>query len=244
MFLQRPMFQGSSTISQLEKIFEFTGKPVREDLHFVKNEESLRIIDSMECKERRSIRDVLPNEDKNMVDLLDKIFQVNPNKRPTADEIMKHPFLTRFRGRVCEKLPEKPIKIQYDRKLLTIDDYKSLLYGDLEEKDVVVDVRARGTEEAGMESNIYKTVPNHVGRNNFMHNYPWGNLENKSPMHTSNLNQKSLSPLARVKKDGFASPMPLLTVPEVDAKIERHSPSFLNLKKKENSPAKVTPKSA
>ena len=35
MVMQRPIFQGSSTISQLEKIFEVTGKPTANDLDYL-----------------------------------------------------------------------------------------------------------------------------------------------------------------------------------------------------------------
>jgi mitogen-activated protein kinase 15 len=84
MVMQRPIFQGSSTLSQLEKIFEVTGKPLPEDLHYIRSKSSLNVIENMEIKERRSIRDLLNTSDKHLVDLLERIFQVDPRKRPTA----------------------------------------------------------------------------------------------------------------------------------------------------------------
>lgn len=43
-------------------------------------------------------------------------------------------------------------------------------------------------------------MPSEVSRNNFINNLPWGKIEKKSPMHTSNLNQKKLSPFGRQPK--------------------------------------------
>lgn len=46
----RPIFQGSSTLSQLEKIFEVTGKPSGADLDYLKNKSSLNVIENMDIK--------------------------------------------------------------------------------------------------------------------------------------------------------------------------------------------------
>jgi mitogen-activated protein kinase 15 len=135
MVLQRPIFQGNSTISQLEKIFEVTGKPLPGDLDYLRNKSSLTIIENMEIKESRNIREMLNTSDKHIVDLLERIFQVDPRKRPTAAEILNHPFVSKFRGKVDEKVPEGPIRILYEIKQLNIEDYKKLIFGEVDEKD-------------------------------------------------------------------------------------------------------------
>ena len=84
MVMQRPIFQGNSTISQLEKIFEVTGKPIPADLDYLKNKSSINVIENMDIKEKKSIRELLNTNDKHIVDLLERIFQVDPRKRPTA----------------------------------------------------------------------------------------------------------------------------------------------------------------
>lgn len=43
-------------------------------------------------------------------------------------------------------------------------------------------------------------MPNDLGRKNVIANYPWGNLEKKSPLHSSNMGQKSFSPFAARQK--------------------------------------------
>lgn len=80
-FLGRPIFQGTSAISQLEKIFEITGKPTREELDFVRSEASRSIVESMTVSKKKSLSEMFAKSDKQMVDLLEHIFQVNPKKR-------------------------------------------------------------------------------------------------------------------------------------------------------------------
>lgn len=43
-------------------------------------------------------------------------------------------------------------------------------------------------------------MPSEVSRNNFIHNLPWGPIDKKSPMHTSNMNQKKISPFGLTQK--------------------------------------------
>jgi serine/threonine protein kinase len=43
---------------------------------------------------------MLKTDDEQLVDILERIFQVNPLKRPTADRILNHPFIAKFRGKV------------------------------------------------------------------------------------------------------------------------------------------------
>jgi hypothetical protein len=96
--------------------------------------------------------------------------------------------VSKFRGKVEEKLPTAPISILFEVKQLSIEDYKRLIYGEVDEKDIKL------SEPTNSEEMIYKTLPNDLGRNNIIPNYPWGNLERKSPLHSSNMGQKNLSP--------------------------------------------------
>lgn len=85
LFLGRPLFQGSSAIAQLERIFEVTGKPAREELEFVRSEASRSIVESMAVGRKKTLAEIFHGADEQMVDLLQRIFQVNPRRRITID---------------------------------------------------------------------------------------------------------------------------------------------------------------
>lgn len=70
MIMQKPIFQGSSTISQLEKIFQLTGKPTMQDLPYLKSKASYKVIENMDIKEHKTIKQLLNTNDKLLIDLL------------------------------------------------------------------------------------------------------------------------------------------------------------------------------
>lgn len=105
-----------------------TGKPAREELEFVRSEASRSIVESMTVSKKRSIAEIFHRADQQMVDLLERIFQVNPKKRITIDEIVKHPFVNRFKGRAEERRSNEPIKILHETESLSVEQYRALLY--------------------------------------------------------------------------------------------------------------------
>ncbi|XP_031505814.1 uncharacterized protein LOC116268176 [Nymphaea colorata] len=201
MVMGRPIFQGSSTLSQLEKIFEVTGKPSAADLDYLKNKSSLNVIETW-----------ISNN-------------AGPSGRSQEAALCsggaQPPLRQQVQGKNRGKMPSAPISILYEVKQLSIEDYKRLIFGEVDEKDIKL------SEPASTEELIYKTLPNDLGRNNIIANYPWGNLEKKSPLHSSNMSQKNLSPFAfrqkKEEKEDEASK---------EKKRERHSPSFLQNRKK------------
>jgi serine/threonine protein kinase len=68
----------------------------------------------MTVTKKRSIAELFFRADKQLIDLLEKIFQINPKKRIKIEEIVKHPFVNRFKGRGEDKKTNEPIKIMYE----------------------------------------------------------------------------------------------------------------------------------
>ena len=81
----------------------------------------------MNIENSRTLLEVIQKKDKHLIDLLQKIFVIDPEKRITIDQIMKHPFVNVFKGKVEEKKAEDFIKVLYDEKNLTPESYKMLL---------------------------------------------------------------------------------------------------------------------
>ena len=49
MVTHQPIFKGTSSLDQLQKIFEVTGKPRRQDLPFLTSKDAWTMIDEMRC---------------------------------------------------------------------------------------------------------------------------------------------------------------------------------------------------
>ena len=66
--------------------------------------------------------------------LLKKLLQFNPNKRPTIEQALNHPYLTQFHDEEEEIICKKIIEIPLDDHKYSIKDYREQLYNDIKKK--------------------------------------------------------------------------------------------------------------
>lgn len=66
-----PLFQGNSTKSMLQEIFEITGIPTQDDLDFLGNKEAIKLASDVQIKKKRSWRKILSTDDEDLLQLLD-----------------------------------------------------------------------------------------------------------------------------------------------------------------------------
>ena len=92
MFTNKPLFPGDSEIGQLMKIFQVTGTP---------NEKNWPDVESLQDYKKtfpkwkaQNISDLIPEFDKDGIDLIEKLLILDPEKRLTIREAMDHPFFS------------------------------------------------------------------------------------------------------------------------------------------------------
>ena len=87
------LFLGSDENSQLDKIFRIRGTPTSDNYPefnaFKKYSEEKRIIKNYPVDD---IKNYVPNLDHNGLDLLNKMLQINPDNRISAEDALLHPF--------------------------------------------------------------------------------------------------------------------------------------------------------
>lgn len=135
MLLGKPLFPGTSTLDQIEKIMTIIPTPSRQDIDSIKSQYSSSVLDRMACKPKRSLEDVIPNAPPDGIDLLKKLLQFNPDKRLTAEQALKHPFVARFHN------PEEEPSMDYDvipalndDVQLSVEEYRVKLYESIIQK--------------------------------------------------------------------------------------------------------------
>ena len=83
------IFADRDDINMLSKIFSIWGTPTEETWEGVTK---LPNYVEFEPVERQSFKSLFPGLDENLIDLLENLLVLDPNKRLTLDECLEHPF--------------------------------------------------------------------------------------------------------------------------------------------------------
>jgi len=125
----KPMFPGTSTMNQIDRIIEVTGRPSKEDIDAIQSEFAAQMLENLPEPNERGLESMYPNADGDAHDLLKKLLMFNPDKRITVEESLAHPYVTQFHNPEEELSCGKSIHIPIDdNKKLTVAAYRDELY--------------------------------------------------------------------------------------------------------------------
>jgi len=125
----KPLFPGTSTMNQLDRVIEVTGRPDKDDIEAINSSFAATMLESLPDTEPRSLSSMFPNADDDSLDLMYKLLQFNPNKRITADEALEHPYVEQFHNLDEEISCAGPVEIPInDNKKLSVGHYREELY--------------------------------------------------------------------------------------------------------------------
>jgi mitogen-activated protein kinase 15 len=132
----KPLFPGTSTMNQLDRIIEISGLPSEEDIEAINSPFAATMLESLPpTSQRTKLSDLFPHASKDALDLLSKCLMFNPQKRITCDEALKHPYVAEFHVPAeeisCTGVIQIPID---DNHKYSISDYRSQLYEDIVNK--------------------------------------------------------------------------------------------------------------
>ena len=136
MISDRPIFPGSSTMNQLERIISLTGKPTASDVDSIKSPFASTMLDSIPPTKKTTLNEMFPKASKDAIDLMNRCLQFNPDNRCTAQEALAHPFIAEFHNPDDEPdYPNGPITISLDdNQKLTASDYRDKLYREINDR--------------------------------------------------------------------------------------------------------------
>ena len=93
LYTLKPIFPGIDEFDQLNKILKITGTP-----EYNEWPEGFALIQKLNIRvpnyNKYNLNQIVFNANEDAIDFLEHIFQVNPEKRPSAGELLKHPYFT------------------------------------------------------------------------------------------------------------------------------------------------------
>lgn len=113
----KPMFPGTSTLNQIFKVLEITGKPSKEDIESINSELAQDLLQNVVMHKTKSLKCLYPQATENELDLLSKLLQFNPNKRIDVNTALEHNYVKEFHSKyshteiISDKLIHPPIMI-------------------------------------------------------------------------------------------------------------------------------------
>jgi len=125
----KPTFPGTSTMNQLDRIIELTGRPSLDDLRATQSPFAETMLDSLPPSKLRRPQELFPTGSDQAADLLYNLLEFNPEKRYTAEEALRHPYLAQFHNPADEPSCDHIITIPVDdNSKYTIQEYRERLY--------------------------------------------------------------------------------------------------------------------
>lgn len=131
----KPIFPGTSTMNQLDRIMEVTGRPAPEDVEAIKSPFAATMLESLPMSRPRPLNEMFPSASVEALDLLRLCLQFNPTKRISARDALRHPYVVQFHNPDDEFDCDRTIRIPIDDNTkLTVQDYRERLYNEVLKK--------------------------------------------------------------------------------------------------------------
>jgi len=132
LLLGKPVFPGTSTLNQLDRVMEVTGRPSTEDIESINSPLAPTMLESLPPSKPRRLRDMFPTASDDALDMLRNLLQFNPGRRLSCEQALRHPYVAQFHNAEDEPVCTRRINIPIDdNQKFSIREYRNKLYSDI-----------------------------------------------------------------------------------------------------------------
>lgn len=83
----KPIFPGTSTMNQLDRVIEVTGRPSKEDIEAIKSPFAATMLESLPPTKPKSLKELFPTASADALDLMQQCLHFNPSRRISAVDV-------------------------------------------------------------------------------------------------------------------------------------------------------------
>ncbi|EYE91865.1 mitogen activated protein kinase [Aspergillus ruber CBS 135680] len=124
----KPLFPGKNHIDQFTIITQVLGNPPQEVVERVYSRNTLKFLESLPPREPHPLSSFFTGAEEEVVDLIEKMLQLDPYKRITATDALSHPYLVNFHDPEDEPEASEEINMSYDEVELSPEEWKKIMY--------------------------------------------------------------------------------------------------------------------
>lgn len=125
----KPLFDGTSTLNQIEKIMTMIPHPTRADIESIKSPYAQSILEQALKRHSSNLRDIFSCPDIHALNLLNELLRFNPDKRITAEQALHNIYMHRFHCPDNEPTLDHDVVLSLnDCTQLSVQNYQETLY--------------------------------------------------------------------------------------------------------------------
>ena len=136
----KAIFPGKDSLHQLRLVVELLGLPTDDELATITNTQAVSYIRNLRPKEHAAsdpaaaatrFAKLYPHASPLLLDLMARLLQFDPRKRPTAAEALEHPYLAAYRDAPEEGLPTPEVEMHFEKEERSTDELRMLIWDEV-----------------------------------------------------------------------------------------------------------------